>query len=136
MQHSPETDHILEIQLVDLVLKRTRTQLGLAECSSQQTRGLKAFVNGLSNANVTTNFINQKKKGPFTSFKNRYKNGRRSIPLSQFINTSSLDDGIWGNITTTVVRTYEQATTELVNGKTEEAFVENLYELFNAMGIL
>ena len=105
-----ENDHVWEIQILEAV----QGSLPPACNTRAVTDTLKVIANHVSNLNVTTQKINQAKKGPFTIWRNRYSDGK-PIPLDEAIGLTSSRYGktmgkkrYWDNIKEEVVKTYDQ----------------------------
>ena len=106
-----ENDHVWEIQILEAV----QGSLPPACNTRAVTDNLKVIANHVSNLNVTTQKINQAKKGPFTIWRNHYSVGR-PIPLDEAIGltssrygkTTMKDEGYWDNIKEEVVKTYDK----------------------------
>lgn len=116
LTQSPETDHCIEVQLVENALVCAAKQLptdatALATC----THTLRNAFNSIDNLNVTTRSVNQAKKGPFTAAVNRLygSSGRtlRVVSAEQLARTGAAkklcDDGTWQRIEDEVARSFE-----------------------------
>lgn len=113
----PEVDHILEIQFLRLALDHA-SHKAQTQPSGAEVKQLHSKVNGLLNLNVTTHALNQKKRGPFTSWcNNEKKETARPLSLYQFAVTSFADyDQFakhWALIEGAVVRAYDDVLTDL-----------------------
>lgn len=107
-------DHVLEVQLVEHVV------LGTLSSSKELTERMREVVNSTKNLNVTSQKINQSKKGPFTAAINRLnkRDGTlREISVEQLARSGRakwlVDDGSWARIETEVVRCYESMQIEM-----------------------
>lgn len=114
VKETPEVDHIWEIQVLNTV-----NQIVSAENVAYRTRGnqetLKTLFNSVENLNVTTHYVNQKKKGPFTKWLHATEHGMtKSIEdcLSESKALDLRDDGTWANIEKAVVLSWDELQTE------------------------
>ena len=116
----PEVDHVVEIQILDTALSKAVASLLGGSGTKPRSSYKKAadIANGLSNLNVTTHTINQKKKGPFSAFLHQYdpkhEHNLRPRALDQLCRTSHPDwaakpewQSVWTNITKQVVASYD-----------------------------
>ena len=129
----PEVDHVLEVAFLQdaqeqaCVLEGARVWDGFAAMHMGEL--LQDVANGVRNLNVTTRMVNQKKKGPFASVRNRMRksDGRelRSITLEQFARTGAakplVDDGTWARIETSIVQTWDALKPQLEDVEEEKA---------------
>ena len=135
-QQQPEVDHVLEIAFLQDAQEQA--------CLSQGARAWDGFAamhmgellqnvaNGVGNLNVTSRTVNQKKKGPFMSVRNRLRRpgGRelRSITLEQFARTGAarplVDDGTWARIEASIVNVWEETKPHLEDVSEEVAHVD------------
>lgn len=134
-QH-PEVDHVLEVAFMQdaqeqaCVFQGARVWDGFAAMHMGEL--LQDVVNGIENLNVTSRMVNQKKKGPFMSVRNRMRKpgGRelRSISLEQFARTgaakSLVDDGTWARIETSIVQTWDELKPRLEDVEDERAHAD------------
>jgi hypothetical protein len=129
----PEVDHVLEVAFLQdaqeqaCVLEGARVWHGFAAMHMGEL--LQDVANCVENLNVTTRMVNQKKKGPFMSVRNRMRkpggHNLRSISLEQFARTGAarplIDDGTWARIETSIVQTWDELKPRLEDVKEERA---------------
>ncbi len=121
-------DHILEVQIVKRAFE------GAPPAGA--TRSIKAAVNDIINLNVTTDAINQAKKGPFTSFLHRLDTPARSVSISQYARTSCpdlVDRGVWARIEKSVVEAHDRIATRLESQPALSGFVDELSTIIEKM---
>ena len=121
-------DHILEVQIVKRAFE------GAPPAGS--TRSVKAAVNDVINLNVTTDVINQAKKGPFTSFLHRLDTSARFVSVSQYARTSCpdlVDRGVWARIEKSVVEAHDRIATRLESQPALTGFVDELSSIIEKM---
>ena len=161
-----QMDHILEIQVFNAVLNTMKSTCSFTSREGNDViKKLQEIANGVYNLNMTTQSINQVKKGPFTRFLNRLYGSDRAITLDQAIQESindaakkkkkgkptceqMRDDGTWGRIKTEVVKAYNDIDHQLeqlldsdqtTSSRTNEIvtlFREELKKCVRAMGIM
>lgn len=126
--HEMQVDHVLEIQLLNYAweegVARNPALPPACNLRSSKSRAITAQqANDIGNLNVTMREINNKKRGPFTRWINKYKsNGgaesTAALPLDDMIRASAevdstpqmhamIDTGIWDRIKRSVVTTYD-----------------------------
>ena len=121
-------DHILEVQIVKRAFE------GAPPAGA--TRSIKAAVNDVINLNVTTDAINQAKKGPFTSFLHRLDTSARTVSISQYARTSCpdlVDRGVWARIEKSVVDAHDRIVTRLESQPALSGFVDELSSIIEKM---
>ena len=126
--HDSNVDHILEVQIVKKAFEGTPP--------AGATRSVKAAVNDVINLNVTTDAINQAKKGPFTSFLHRLDTSARSLSVSQYARTSCpvlVDRGVWARIEKSVVEAHDRITAQLNSQPALSGFVDELSSIIEKM---
>jgi hypothetical protein len=114
-----QVDHVVEIQVLNLVHSRTAF---LARCTRASERVLQRVVNSAVNLNCTTLDINQKKKGPIGTWVNEYTaaleggvvndNNAAVSSLTDVARDSPagralIDDGIWAHIEGGIVTVFD-----------------------------
>lgn len=117
-QH-PEVDHVLEVAFLQDAQEQACSKEGARAWdgfAAMHMGGLlQTVANDVDNLNVTSRMVNQKKKGPFMSVRNRMRKpgGRelRTISLEQFARTgaakSLVDNGTWTRIESSIVQTWD-----------------------------
>lgn len=119
LENNPEIDHILEIAFLQdaqqqaCVREGARAWQGFAAMHMGEL--LQNIANDVTNLNVTSRRVNQKKKGPFTSVRNRLNKSTdrdlRTITLEQFARSGAaktlVDDGTWARIEGSIVQTWD-----------------------------
>ena len=157
-ERHPEVDHVLEVAFLQdaqeqaCVGQGARVWDGFAAMHMGEL--LQDVANGVENLNVTTRMVNQKKKGPFASVRNRMRksDGRelRSITLEQFARTGAakplVDDGTWARIETSIVQTWDALKPQLEDVQEEKAHpqtrrllaqtAEQIDQLLDRVGLL
>ena len=126
--HDSNVDHILEVQIVKRAFE------GAPPAGA--TRAIKAAVNDVINLNVTTDAINQAKKGPFTSFLHRLDTSARTVSISQYARTSCpdlVDRGVWARIEKSVVEAHDRIATRLESQPALSGFVDELSSIIEKM---
>lgn len=149
----PEVDHVIEIQLHEAIYERVIADGHVAaRTRGAMERGYRALVNDVPYLNVTTMAVNRAKEGPFRAFKNRYtaehQSGRRlrGKTLEDFARASTseqmrrmVDEGVWANITTAVVRTWdamqEEVPVKVSNAAMSDRLVDEMQAMLSAMDI-
>lgn len=108
--HRPQVDHVFELQLFEYC-----RGIVYQQCSFRVTRGMEqglcALVNGFQNLNVTTESLNQKKKGPIMAWRNQ-ADGTGCAPLEDFARRTQrelVETGTWGNIQSSIVQSWEES---------------------------
>jgi hypothetical protein len=116
-------DHVLEVQLLNFAAGDVLTgHEGLRRCFS-------SAVNDVTNLNVTSRRVNQSKKGPFTAALNRLQRGEKADieALARKGRASWLiDEGVWENIQTEIVESYEAIERRLENERMTRAHAKEL----------
>ncbi|EGD74237.1 hypothetical protein PTSG_06247 [Salpingoeca rosetta] len=128
-----QVDHVLEIQLLNHaweegVARNPRFPPAYNLRSSKARAVSTHTANDVANLNVTMKEINNKKRGPFTRWLNKYKaaggeGSTRALPLDELIRASArvdktphmqtmIDMGIWDRITRSVVASYDAVADE------------------------
>jgi len=114
----PEVDHVWEIQLLNEAHRE-------ASEGQRITRGittsLKNMVNGTTNLNITTRNVNQKKKGPFTTWLKDQSTELDDIVRSSDAGKYLVDEGHWSRITNSIVKTYNDMVKETNNIRDDAA---------------
>jgi len=117
-QH-PEVDHVLEVAFLQDAQEQACSKEGARAwdgfAAMHMGELLQTVANDVVNLNVTSRMVNQKKKGPFMSVRNRMRKpgGRelRTISLEQFARTgaarSLVDNGTWTRIESSIVQTWD-----------------------------
>ena len=145
---NPEVDHIIEIQILDHVWREfVHKQLGGGATSDAPLRAQREHVetaaNELANLNVTTHEINQKKKGPFTTWRNQLdpRDGKalRVRSLDQLCRTSHPEFAakpVWQNILKAVEHSRDDvvALWRQADDPRMSAFVDSFEDAFQRLG--
>ena len=141
-----EVDHVLECQLLNYANEKLGESMG----SAYRTRGsqdhLRALFNNVSNLNVTTHEVNQKKKGPFTIWVHEKKAlGGSARQLEDILSDSKArslrDDGTWARITSSMVLAHGELEVDVGNirakAQQDQAsnILEELKDMMSQMGI-
>ncbi len=140
-----EVDHVIECQILELANEISGAEIG----PSYRTRGtqenLRAMFNNVSNLNVTTHFVNQKKKGPFEKWCHDKKAGGSSRTLEDILPSSKAkvlrDDGTWDRIEKSMVKVYDELEedTKSIRAAAQRAHAERILEevktMISQMGI-
>ena len=142
---TPQVDHILEIQFVDLALARAAKQAAVAP-NQDELQQLREVTNCVANLNVTTRAVNQKKKGPFMAWCKRQKDESklRSLSLTQLSRTaftSDKDRHTWALICGALASSFD-CMTDALQGDLQPAsqpvvaaFVEQTATMFDSFGL-
>jgi hypothetical protein len=143
----PQVDHVLEVQVVESAAKEMLKRNG------HLSDHFKEVVNSTSNLNVTSQRVNQAKKGPFTYAVHQLsaRDGTlREISVEQYARQHSqrwmVDDGTWANIEREVIVSYEDMAEKLTKGLTKRVTraeqrlinktVDDLHEFLQKIKIL
>lgn len=115
-------DHVLEVQIAEHATGSTLMN------NRELTDRVRAVVNSAGNLNVTSRRINQTKRGPFTAAVNRLRKcdgSLRDISVEQLARSGRarwlVDEGIWANIETEVVKSYDYIENTLTNQRLTRA---------------
>jgi len=108
---TPEVDHVWECQIINFVNSQV-----VADNPAYRTRAIQKILpivmNGVENLNVTTHEVNQKKKGPYSRWIHRHKDGNtHDKSLEEHARESCpglVDSGVWANITSGVVKVWDE----------------------------
>ncbi len=108
-----EVDHVIEAQIFNVANKSVAATYGMG--IAYRTRGtqevLISMFNNVTNLNVTTHYVNQKKKGPFESFINDVKRGGSVRKIEDILCKSRArvltQDGTWNRIEESIVNVYD-----------------------------
>jgi len=148
----PQVDHIVEVQLLETAFARAfvahRASAG-SMATRQATQILRDCLNSTGNLNVTSRDVNATKRGPFTAALNRMRDGRlRDIDVHELARRGRarrlVDDGAWGRICSSVVRSYDDLHDELCGSGVAaipaaatlvQASVDSLGDMLNTIGL-
>jgi len=143
--HEEEVDHVIECQVLELANKISGDDIGPAYRTRGTQESLRAIFNNVSNLNVTTNFVNQKKKGPFETWINNKKAGRSNRTIEDILPDSKakvlVDDGTWSNIEKAMVKVYDELEEDAKDFRAEaqrahaERILEEIKNMMSQMGI-
>lgn len=142
-----EVDHVIEAQIFNAANKSVATSDGMG--IAYRTRGtqevLVSMFNNVKNLNVTTNYVNQKKKGPFESFNNDVKRGGSVRKIEDILCRSRarvlLQDGTWNRIEESIVKVYDDLEEDAGAIRAEaqrrhaQRLLEEVNEMLRKMGI-
>ena len=125
-QLKPQVDHCIEVQLIENSLVDALIHTGLATSAAENVEGCRSALakafNGTLNLNVTTQRVNQQKRGPFTAgIRRLYGSGSgsgsgtsrclRVLTLEQLARQGRaqnlVDDGTWARIEKTVAVAFD-----------------------------
>ena len=135
-KNTPEVDHIIEIQIHKSLLARVEKKGTVAVRTRAGIDAYAEIINSTPCLNVTTKKINQAKKGPFTSFLNRYDGSKslRGKSVDDLLkNREMRDSGTWDRIKKSVVTTWYDHTEKELKEKTSEAFSSAFIEEMGVM---
>lgn len=140
-----EVDHVIECQVLELANEISGAELGPAYRTRGTQESLRAMFNNVSNLNVTTQFVNQKKKGPFETWINNKKAGRSNKTIEDILPESKAkvltDDGTWTNIEKAMVKVYDELEEDAKDFRAEaqrahaERILEEIKNMMSQMGI-
>lgn len=111
---TPEVDHVWECQIINFV--NSQVVADNPDIPAYRTRAIQKILpivmNGVENLNVTTHEVNQKKKGPYSRWIHRHKDGNtQGKSLEEHARESCpglVDSGVWANITCGVVKVWDE----------------------------
>ena len=124
-------DHVVELQLVNFAAG------AIVEKNAALQKNLARVVNAVCNLNVTSQKINQSKKGPFTASLNRLKKGVEHIDCDELARKGRarwlVEDGTWDKIKEETVLSFDAMSDSLADRVLTRAHAKTLDEATEAV---